>query len=61
MNDTKIIRYSELAKELGVSKSTIWRWRNSGRFPRPLNLGPRIVGWRTSDIQDWLNNENQMT
>ncbi|MCG9597765.1 AlpA family phage regulatory protein [Vibrio sp. Isolate25] len=35
----------------------MWRYRKSGVIPAPIALGPRIVGWRTSDIQNWLNNQ----
>ena len=56
-----IIRQQDLTGLLGVSRATIWRWRNSGEFPKPLSLGPRLIGWRASDIQVWLNNQNQVT
>ncbi|PMM19949.1 hypothetical protein BCT62_00375 [Vibrio splendidus] len=51
------IRANELSEALGISLSTLWRWRKAGVVPEPISLGPRIVGWRTSDIQNWLNNQ----
>jgi len=33
-----------------VSKSTWWAGVASGRFPRPVKLGPRTTAWRASDI-----------
>jgi prophage regulatory protein len=34
-----------------VSRSTWWAGVRSGRFPKPIKLGPRITAWRDSDIQ----------
>jgi prophage regulatory protein len=34
-----------------VSKSTWWAGVKTGRFPRPLKLGPRITVWRVEDIR----------
>lgn len=34
-----------------VSKSTWWAGVKSGRFPQPVNLGPRVTAWRVEDIR----------
>jgi predicted DNA-binding transcriptional regulator AlpA len=34
-----------------VSKSTWWAGVKSGRFPKPVKLGPRITAWRSGDIR----------
>jgi prophage regulatory protein len=34
-----------------VSKSTWWAGVKSGRFPRPVKLGPRITAWRVEEIR----------
>ena len=34
-----------------VSKSTWWEGVRSGRYPRPVKLGPRITAWRVEDIE----------
>lgn len=34
-----------------VSKSTWWAGVKSGRFPKPIKLGPRITAWRVEDIR----------
>lgn len=52
---SKIIRFGELAEQFGVSKTTIWRWRRSGDFPNHILLGPRIIGWKVNDIENWLS------
>lgn len=37
-----------------VSKSTWWAGVKSGRFPKPVKLGPRITAWRVEDIRDLI-------
>jgi prophage regulatory protein len=34
-----------------VSKSTWWQGVRSGRFPKPVKLGPKITAWRVEDIR----------
>lgn len=34
-----------------VGKSTWWSGVKSGRFPKPVKLGPRITAWRVEDIR----------
>jgi len=38
-----------------VSKSTWWAGVKSGRFPKPVKLGPRITAWRVEDIRALIN------
>lgn len=40
----------------GLSRSTIYRMMGEGTFPRPLQLGPGSVRWRTSVIVEWQDN-----
>lgn len=35
---------------LPISKSTWWKRVKSGRYPKPIKLGPRITAWRAEDI-----------
>jgi predicted DNA-binding transcriptional regulator AlpA len=34
-----------------VSKSTWWAGVASGRYPKPVKLGPRITAWRAEEIR----------
>ncbi len=40
-----------------VSKSTWWAGVKSGRFPKPVKLGPRITAWRVEDIRALIEND----
>lgn len=34
-----------------VKKSCWWAGCASGRFPKPVKLGPRVTAWRVEDIR----------
>jgi prophage regulatory protein len=34
-----------------VGKSTWWEGVRTGRFPKPVKLGPRTTAWRIEDIR----------
>ena len=51
---TGFVRLSAILAPNGpipVSKSTWWAGIKTGRFPRPVKLGPRITAWRVEDIR----------
>ena len=50
------IRASEIAARLGVARTTIYGWVKAGRFPPPVHLGPRTVGWVRSEFDAWVQN-----
>lgn len=41
-----------------VSKSTWWAGVKSGRYPKPVKLGPRITAWRVKDIRALIEKPN---
>lgn len=52
----RLIRVKELRQRLGgASSSTIYRWIAKGILPEPRRISPRYIGWRASDIEDFLN------
>ena len=52
----RLIRVKELRQMLGgASLSTIYRWIAKGILPEPRRISPRYIGWRASDIEDFLN------
>lgn len=49
-----ILSFSEVAEQIGVSVPTLYRWRASGTFPKPIRLGPARVGFVASDVDAWI-------
>lgn len=51
----RILRTRDITEMLGVGRTTLWNWVRAGDFPTPLQLGPRTVGWKATDIQQWID------
>lgn len=54
MHELRVIRFCELKKKVGASRSTIFRWERDGRFPKHFKLGENSIGWIQADIEEWL-------
>ncbi|MDE0357254.1 MAG: AlpA family transcriptional regulator [Gammaproteobacteria bacterium] len=50
----RVLRLPEVMARTGLSRSTIYRWRLAGRFPQPIPLGERCVGWIEAELDEWL-------
>ena len=48
------VRLTTVLKFIPVSKSTWWSGIRSGRYPKPIKLGPRIPAWKAEDIQNLI-------
>ena len=54
MTDT-VLRFPRVRERVGgLSKSWIYQEITEGRFPMPIKLGGRAVGWLESEINAWL-------
>jgi predicted DNA-binding transcriptional regulator AlpA len=53
----RIIRIKELIDMVGLSRTTIWRMEGYGSFPKRVSLGTNSVGWKLSEINEWLSNK----
>ena len=49
-----ISRLPDAKARTGLSRSTIYKLEAEGKFPKRIKLGERAVGWRTSDIDAWI-------
>lgn len=52
-----ILRLPEVKARTGLSRSTIYLRISQDRFPRPISLGDRAVGWIESEIDDWVREQ----
>jgi len=51
----RILRLPAVRRRTGLSRSSIYLRMSQGRFPKPISLGERAVGWVESEVNDWLN------
>ncbi len=52
----RILRAKEVVELTGLSRTTIWRMERAGAFPNRVSLGVGSVGWRLSEVSEWVNN-----
>ena len=48
------LRLPEVLARTGLSRSTIYVRLEQGRFPRPVSLGARAVGWIEAEVDEWM-------
>ncbi len=49
--ETGFVRLDTILKIIPVGRTTWWNGVKSGRFPKPIKLGPRTTAWKVEDIQ----------
>ena len=52
-----ILRLPAVKARTGLSRSTIYLRIAEGRFPKPVSLGGRAVGWIEAEVNDWLEQQ----
>jgi predicted DNA-binding transcriptional regulator AlpA len=55
MIEAAFITQPQVCKLLGISRSSVERLRKTDSFPKPRQLGVRLVGFRVSEIQAWMD------
>ena len=58
-DDDRMVRKIELRALTGLSEPTIRREEGAGRFPRRIKLARRAVGWRFTEIAEWLAKQRE--
>lgn len=50
-----ILRLPQVKLRVGLSRSSIYLAVSQGKFPRPVSLGARAVGWLEAEVDAWLS------
>lgn len=55
----QLIKLQDVCKLLQISRATIYRWVEEGKFPQPVVLGQddgkrSAVRWYLTEVLDWL-------
>ena len=53
----KVMRLSEVGNVTGLGRSSIYKFITEGKFPRPIALGDRAVGWVSTEIDQWIRDK----
>ena len=49
-----ILRRRQVEARTGLARSTIYQYIQEGAFPKPVQLGPRAVGWIEAEVSEWI-------
>ena len=55
------LRIKHVVAVTGLSRSTIYRLMNMGKFPKSIKLTPFCVVWRNSAVQSWIDERERQS
>jgi prophage regulatory protein len=50
---TRILRLKDMAT-IGLGRAAIYQMKREGKFPMPVKIGVRAVGWIAEDVLAWI-------
>ncbi|MBJ7575679.1 AlpA family phage regulatory protein [Luteimonas sp. MC1828] len=49
------VRFPTIKRVTGImSRSTIWRYEQAGKFPKRTRITPRMSVWDAGELREWL-------
>lgn len=55
----KIHRLPSALAITGLCRTSLYNYLKEGKFPKPVRLGVRAVGWKESDLAAWVNTRSK--
>ena len=59
MSDPHLLHVREVCRLTSLSRRTVYRLMEAGDFPRPVQISPGRVAWRTEDVEAWCLERRQ--
>jgi prophage regulatory protein len=56
--ESPFLNQKEVQRITGLSRSTILREIDSGRFPKAIRIAQRRQAWLKTDLQTWLDQKS---
>lgn len=56
----RLIRFHEVSKLVGLSRSTLWRLERQGAFPSRRRIASRAVAWIAEEIEQWISDRQRV-
>ena len=53
----QVIRLSSVIEATGLGRSSIYKYISEGKFPKPISLGDRAIGWVSTEIDEWIRDK----
>lgn len=57
--ERRILRGADVEARCGFKRAHLYKLIRDGKFPRPLRIGIRAVGWDSVDIDQWIAEQLQ--
>jgi len=56
----KILRLPEVMTTTGLGRSSVYAFVAQNTFPRPIRLGERAVGWKSDEVNTWIEQRAEL-
>jgi len=53
----RFLRISELTKQIGLCRSSVYNFIQTQDFPKPVKIGSRSSRWRASEVDAWMDRQ----
>ncbi|XNJ77419.1 AlpA family transcriptional regulator [Vibrio cyclitrophicus] len=50
----RFIKLKEVMHKTALSRSSVYRKMDEGKFPKSISTGDRSVVWKESEIEEWM-------
>ncbi len=50
----KVLKLPDVMERCALSRSSIYAYIQNNKFPKPIKLGERSVGWIDAEISAWI-------
>jgi prophage regulatory protein len=55
----KIYRLPDVMAATGLCRSAVYAQLKEGQFPEPVRIGRRAIGWKETDLVEWVNTRSK--
>lgn len=59
-NPDRIVRETDRRYITSISRTQAWKLEKEGKFPKRVRLSNRSVGWKLSELLEWVNTQPQV-
>lgn len=54
IRDRRILRRPDVEQKTGFKRAHLYHLMKEGKFPKPIRLGVRAVGWDSVEVDEWI-------
>ena len=57
----RFLRIKAVLNRTGLTRTTLYRMVQAGKFPRQVPIGLRCSGWRESSVDEWARDPSSFS